>query len=225
MARALDDPRYTRVKHDPAPLKLKKQLAMFDCVNCNKCISVCPNNANLVLAIAPGSYSVGRLTQSAAGWAYAADEPIEFRKPWQIGNFVDACNECGNCEVICPENRSPCLIKPRFFGSLAAWKAEPKRDGYALVQEDEALIMHGRIEGEEVRLEHRPGAKLRYVGEGFDLRLDLDDPLASAEGRAERVVDLRRLRVMELLRIAVTDAEASNYVKTALQMAESCATS
>ncbi|SDG76503.1 glutamate synthase [Propionivibrio dicarboxylicus] len=225
VVRALDDPRYTRAKHDPAPLKLKKQLAMFDCVNCNKCISVCPNNANLVLAIEPGTYSTGRLVPSAAGWSVETTDPIEFRKPWQIGNFIDACNECGNCEVICPENRSPCLIKPRFFGSLAAWQAAPTRDGYALVRDGETLTMFARVEGKELRLEHTPGAKLRYVGEGFDIRVDLDDPLGSVEGQADAAVDLRQLRLMELLRLAVIDAEASNYVKTALEMAESCATS
>lgn len=229
VAGVLEDPRYTLAKQDPPPLKLKKQLAMFDCVNCNKCISVCPNNANLVLTIEAGTYPVWSLTQTASGWDGQASDPLEFRKPWQIGNFVDACNECGNCEVICPENRSPCLIKPRFFGSLALWQETPKRDGYVLVRDGKTLTMHGRVDGEEVRiersLEQGAGSQLRYVGAGFDVRLDPDDPLASVEGRADGPVDLRRLVLMDLLLGAVLDDSASNYVKTSVQLSESCAIS
>lgn len=219
----LDDPRYSLAKHEPPPLKLKRKLAFFDCVNCNKCISVCPNNANLVLAIEPGTYPAERLVPGANGWTCEESEPLEFRKAWQIGNFVDACNECGNCEVVCPEIGSPCLIKPRFFGSVAAWQADPQRDGFALARVGDTLAMHGRFDGEEVRLERTPGGKVHYAGQGFDIRVDLDDPLNSIEGRAEGAVDLRRLRLMEMLRIAVTDTQASNYVKTALQLADETA--
>ncbi len=215
VGRLLEDARYSREKHEPPPLKLKKKLAFFDCVNCNKCISVCPNDANLAFVIAPGEYPTERLTPSAGGWTREASEPLIFNKPWQIGNFVDACNECGNCEVICPENDSPCLVKPRFFGSVEAWR-DDKRDGFALAMRGQTLSMHGRLDGEEVLLEKAPGAKIRYAGAGFDIWLDLDDPSNSIEGRADGPVDLRRLRMMDLIQAAVTDAEASNFVKTAL---------
>ncbi len=224
----LEDQRYSLARHEPPPLKLKKKLAFFDCVNCNKCISVCPNNANLVLVIEPGTYPTERLVPTSNGWASEASAPLEFRKPWQIGNFVDACNECGNCEVICPEIGNPCLVKPRFFGSVAAWQEAPKRDGFAFALTGDTLTMHGRFDGDEVRLERTPGSKVRYAGQGFDIRVDLDNPLTSVEGRAEGAVDLRSLRMMEMLRIAVTDPQASNFVKTALLLAEetsSCAKS
>ena len=216
----LEDQRYSLAKQEPPPLKLKRKLALFDCVNCNKCISVCPNNANIVLVIEPGTYPTERLVPTAEGWASEESVPLEFGKPWQIGNFVDACNECGNCEVICPELGNPCLVKPRFFGSVAAWREEPKRDGFALALAGDTLSMHGRFDGEEVLLEKISGGKVRYAGRGFDIRVDLDDPLKSVEGRAEGAVDLRRLRMMEMLRIAVTDAQASNFVKTALLLSE-----
>ena len=220
VGQVLEDQRYSLVKQEPPPLKLKKKLALFDCVNCNKCISVCPNNANLVLVINPGTYPTERLIPTADGWSCEESEPLEFRKPWQIGNFVDACNECGNCEVICPEIGNPCLIKPRFFGSVAAWQEEPKRSGFAFALEGDTLTMYGRFDGEEVLLERSPGSKIRYAGQGFDIRVDLGDPLISVEGRAEGAVDLRRLRMMEMLRIAMTDTQASNYVKSALLLAE-----
>ena len=156
------------------------------------------------------------MTPTGGGWTCEASEPLVFNKPWQIGNFVDACNECGNCEVICPENDSPCLIKPRFFGSLDAWREEPKRDGFAFVRKGETLTMHGRFDGQEVLLERTSASKVRYAGKGFDIRVDLDAPSASVEGRADGTVDLRRLRMMDLIRAAVTDEEASNFVKSLL---------
>jgi hypothetical protein len=121
--------------------------------------------------------------------------------------------------VFCPEDGGPYLAKPRFFGSAAAWKETPGRDGFAFALDGDTLTMHGRFDGEEVRLEQTPGKKLRYAGKGFDIRLDLDDPLGSVEGQADAAVDLRRLRIMDMIRIAVADPQAHNYISTGLLLA------
>jgi hypothetical protein len=79
--------------------------------------------------------------------------------------------------------------------------------------------MHARFEGEEVVLETTPGNKQRYAGKGFDIRLDLADPLGSVEGRADAGVDLRRMRMMDMIRIAVANPRANNFISTGLLLA------
>ncbi len=100
-------------------------------------------------------------------------------------------------------------------GSLA-WSVP---DDITVTQDGDTLTVHGRFDGEEVRLERTPGSKLRYAGKGFDIRLDLDDPLGSVEGQADGAVDLRWLRSMDLIRMAVADPQANNFISTGLLLA------
>jgi putative selenate reductase len=97
---------------------------------CNKCIPVCPNNANFALPIP----SVPQLPLAEAH---------------QIANFADFCNDCGNCDVICPEDGGPYQLKPRLFVNRERWLADAPRD--AILVEPDAIT--GRFSGEEVRLE------------------------------------------------------------------------
>ena len=46
------NPRY-RPRSLRAPRKIGRRLALFDCVNCDKCLPVCPNDANFVYEIEP----------------------------------------------------------------------------------------------------------------------------------------------------------------------------
>jgi len=216
----LQNPRYARTGHAPPPRKIGKHLALFDCtIACNKCLPVCPNDANFAYVIPPGSYPVERLVPTPDGWRSEPAGALVFERHRQLGNFADACNECGNCDVFCPEDGGPYLAKARFFGSTAAWKETPDRDGFAFAFDGDTLTMHGRFEGEEVLLASTPGKKLRYAGKGFDIRLDLEDPLGSVEGQAQATVDLRRLRIMDLVRTAVTHPQANNFISTGLLLA------
>jgi putative selenate reductase len=77
--------------------------------------------------------------------------------------------------------------------------------------------MHGRFNGRAVSVETN-GGKVRYRGDGFDLRLDPADPGASAEGAAAGPVDLAPLRIMELLRSAVSDPDTINFVNAGIKL-------
>jgi putative selenate reductase len=218
--RLLENPRYSRTEHAAPPRKIGNRLALFDCtIACNKCLPVCPNDANFPYVIPPGTYPVERLVPTPGGWRSESAGALVFERHRQLGNFADACNECGNCDVFCPEDGGPYLAKSRFFGSAAGWKETPDRDGFAFALNGDTLTMHGRFDGEEVLLERTPGKKLRYAGKGFDIRLDLDDPVGSVEGQANAAVDLRRLRTMEMIRIAVTSPQANNFISTGLLLA------
>ena len=211
--------RYGRAQNATPPEKVGSALALFDCLSCNKCIPVCPNDANFTFVIAKQQLPLQRLLPSAGGWRSEPAGVLTIDRPWQIGNFADACNECGNCDVFCPEDGGPHLVKPRFFSSVASWAATPQRDGFAFDKTAGALRMHGRFDGQEVVVEQSNTGKLRYCGEGFDIRLDLVDPLATVEGEASGPVELKWLHTMELIRVGVTGADAVNFVSTGLQLA------
>jgi hypothetical protein len=77
----------------------------------------------------------------------------------QIGNFQDFCNECGNCDVFCPEDLGPYIEKPRFFGSREAFDALPERDGFLVHRDgplDHGLLRH-RGRRYEVQVDRRAG--------------------------------------------------------------------
>jgi putative selenate reductase len=213
--RMLADPRYSAARNATPPKKLGTRLTLFDCMTCDKCIPVCPNDANFVLAIPPARVTMERLVRNGAGWATEPTGTIVLDKPWQIGVFADACNECGNCDVFCPEDGAPYLSKPLFFGSIAAWADAPERDGFAFEPIGEGLRLHGRLNGRAVTVE-RNGDRLRYCGEGFDLQLNLADPAGTAKGRSDGPVDLTPLRILEIIRTAITAPDAVNFVSTAI---------
>ncbi len=184
------------------------------------CRSV-PTTPTSISSFRPAAIRWNAWCQQQAVGAAKPPADLVFEKHRQIGNFADACNECGNCDVFCPEDGGPQFAKPRFFGSVAAWKAAPDRDGFAFAVHGDTLSMHGRFGGQEVLFEQTPGGKSRYAGTGFDIRLDLADPLGSVEGHADAPVDLRWLRMMDLIRIAVAAPAAHNFISAGLLLAQS----
>ncbi len=209
----LSNPRYGAAATNTPPKKMGTRLSLFDCMTCDKCIPVCPNDANFVLAIPKGRLPIERLVKNGVSWTLETVGEIAHDKPWQIGVFADACNECGNCDVFCPEDGAPYLSKPLFFGSVAAWAETPDRDGFAFERVGETLRLYGRFNGRAVSMEAIGGLRY-YRGEGFDLRLDPRNPAGTADGTCEGPVDLAPLRIMELIRIAATAPDAVNFVST-----------
>jgi len=127
--RLVSDPRYQAASHRKVPRKIGRMLRLFDCLTCDKCIPVCPNDANFTFAMAS-----------------TPDVPVAESR--QIGNFADFCNDCGNCDTFCPEDGGPFKLKPRFFVSRERWLADAPRD--AILVESGAIT--GRFDGVEVRV-------------------------------------------------------------------------
>ncbi len=214
--RVLSDRRYTAAENATPPKKIGSTLVLFDCLTCDKCIPVCPNDANFSFVIPMGETPVERLTRTERGWTADIIGSVRITKPRQIGAFADACNECGHCDVLCPEDGGPYLTKPLFFGGLAAFEAAPHRDGFVIEAGEHGPVMHGRFSGETVRVE-RAGERVRYVGAGFDLTLDPDDVGGNVSGgAADGPVDLTRLRIMLPILDAVAAPGAVNYVSASL---------
>src|SRR5208337_143669 len=48
VAGATADPRYSWERNRGVPRKIGSKLWLYDCINCDKCVPVCPNDANFV---------------------------------------------------------------------------------------------------------------------------------------------------------------------------------
>lgn len=216
--RVMRDERYSAAANAIVPKKIGRRLVLFDCFTCEKCVPVCPNDANFSFAIPQGQYPVEHLRPAASGFVVEPAGTIAITKPRQFGTFADACNECGNCDVLCPEDGGPYLVKPLFFGSLESFLAAPQRDGFMIDRIAGGMRVHARLNGRTVLMEAGDGdERLRYNGDGFDLRLDLADPARTAQGHADGPVDLTPLRIMDHLLKAVTASKAVNFVSAALE--------
>lgn len=149
-AAVASDPRYSAAKNARPPRKIDSSLALFDCLNCNKCIPVCPNAAIFGLEVELR----GLLTH-------------------QIAILADACNDCGNCDVFCPELGGPNLTKPRFHLTLKGYRSEPGRTGLHLAGPRDA-----------------PHFVARLATPKRDLELEGDLRTPSPEGPAAEMVAL-----------------------------------
>ncbi|MCA9654137.1 MAG: glutamate synthase [Myxococcales bacterium] len=211
--RVTADPRYRLAANAKPPKKVGSSLVLLDCLSCDKCLPVCPNDANFTFVLPQGQVPVLKLRPGAAGFVAEAGEPLTVAKKHQIANFADFCNECGNCDVFCPEDGGPYLIKPRFFGSRRDWEAFADHDGFYVERSGPARTVLGRFGGQafEARID---GARASFVGAGFALELDPVDPAGSVTGKAEGEVDLTYFHLMDMISAAVLEA-ADNYVSAA----------
>jgi putative selenate reductase len=216
--RALADRRYGAAENATPPNRVESALVLFDCLTCDKCIPICPNDANFSFVIPPGVLPIERLTPNGEGWSVETSGTLCIAKAHQIGAFADACNECGHCDVLCPEDGGPYLAKPLFFGSAESWAASPHRDGFVLEKGRNGLAMRGRFKGRAVAME-RDGGLIRYRGDGFDVVFDPNDVASTAKGVADGPVELTPLRIMNAILEGITAPRAINYVRAGLEYA------
>jgi Pyruvate/2-oxoacid:ferredoxin oxidoreductase delta subunit len=147
-AKVVADPRYSAAKNSGSPRRVKSTLALFDCLSCDKCIAVCPNDANFAIST-PKIDPIPLLDWVVTGDGSLRSEPsgeFSLRETVQIANFADACNECGNCDIFCPEWGGPYKLKPRFFSSPGSYATAHHQDGF--------VVTPGRIVGRIDGVEH-----------------------------------------------------------------------
>jgi putative selenate reductase len=157
-ARAAADPRYRAERNAGQPRKIGRRLVLFDCISCDKCVPVCPNDANFVYETRPQRAEYPLYAVRGGALAVEATGVFAVVQEHQIANFQDFCNECGNCDTFCPEDGGPYIEKPRFFGSLDAFAARKDRDGFYCRREGDHDVVWGRIGGREYHLELHRGA-------------------------------------------------------------------
>jgi putative selenate reductase len=94
---------FGRAATTPRLREVDRDLETWDCVSCNLCVTVCPNDAMLHLASPQG---------------------LGFEEKWQYFCLAEWCNDCGNCTPFCPEFGDPSRVKPRLFLDREAFEAD-----------------------------------------------------------------------------------------------------
>ncbi len=209
--RVMADERYTRAQNARPPRKIGRRLQLFDCISCDKCVPVCPNDANFAFRAPPLDVPVVRLRLEDGRWRAREQGRLAIREPRQFATFADFCNDCGNCDVFCPEDGGPYLVKPRFYGTAAAWARDRGRDGFSVARGEGGTTVLGRFGGREYRLE-TDGLEVRYSGDGFAVAFEASDPAGTVSGEASVEVDLTFFHVMNVLQAALLSDDEVNWV-------------
>ena len=90
-----------------APRKVGTRLELLDCLTCDKCIPVCPNNANFGLDVPVGGTETEIIRWTSGRIERSQGEGLTVQKRHQIGTVADVCNSCGQCDPWCPEEGGP----------------------------------------------------------------------------------------------------------------------
>jgi putative selenate reductase len=154
---ATENPRYKWENNKGVPRKIGSKLWLYDCINCDKCVPVCPNVANFV-------YETTAVDITYDNFEFAPEGPpqripggvFKVAKAHQLANYADACNDCGNCDVFCPEDGGPYIEKPRFFGSLETYKKHAGRNGFYIDFAGDQTTIYGTIAGASYQLSLNP---------------------------------------------------------------------
>ncbi len=216
------DARYKAANNRGIPRRIQSHLTTFDCITCDKCIPVCPNDANF-------SYHTGqtRITyrdvevRANGSIVPVGDEKLfALEQSEQIANFADYCNYCGNCDTFCPEYDGPYLKKPNFFGSRRAFEAAAPRDGFLLEQRGRSLTLIARMDGRLQRLAEEDSQGAYRYDDGVvevTIRPERSVILTSApEPFAAHTIDMGRFHALVALLRGITDATRVHAVNTPL---------
>jgi putative selenate reductase len=183
--RTTADARYHQEKNKAVPRKIGSKLWLYDCINCDKCIPVCPNDANFAYELEPLDVECSLFFIGESGVERRPGRAIKIGKTHQIGNFADFCNECGNCDVFCPEEGGPYIEKPRFFGTLEAMRLHSTHDGCHFEHTPDRDLVYGRFKSQEYLLTvDRNKQRARFSDGRVELEFD------SATGQCQGAVAL-----------------------------------
>ena len=145
---ATEDPRYAWASNKGVPRKIGSKLWLYDCINCDKCVPDCPNDANFVYDTTPVAVAYQNFKLLKGGGVEAiAGGIFQVAKAHQLANYADACNDCGNCDVFCPEDGGPQVEKPRFFGSWESYRRYAGQNGFFIEYDAGSRTIHGTIAG------------------------------------------------------------------------------
>jgi putative selenate reductase len=219
VAETTANPRYRWERNQGVPRKIGSKLWLYDCINCDKCVPVCPNDANFVYEAPAEAIPYNNFELLAEGVRRVPGGVFQLAKAHQLANYADACNDCGNCDVFCPEDGGPFVEKPRFFGSLETYRKYAGRNGFYLDQA--AQRIYGTAAGDSYTLTLDPLAdRACFETETAVLEIRLSDnqalswkpkPGAAPSG----VIDMLPYLKLKLLAESVGDPRRVHFANVA----------
>ena len=219
---AATDPRYHRDKNGTIPKRIGSHLVVFDCITCDKCIPVCPNDANFTYPLAQQDFAYRDIIVSPDGSTSFADDTqhMKIERSMQIANFGDYCNECGNCDTFCPEYGGPFIKKPTFFSRLDEFKLRRDHDGFFAQRSNTHDTIQGRIEGNEylLRIDRISGESCFIDGE-VEAHFDWSHAPTRAHllsNPAQHTVSMKIYHTMHLLLEGIFDTSRLNPINAIL---------
>ena len=217
---ATTNPRYAWERNRGVPRKVGTRLWLYDCLTCDKCVPVCPNDANFFYEAPLATIEYDNFELHPDGPHAIAGGILRVVKAHQFANYADACNECGNCDVFCPEEGGPFAEKPRFFGSLETFHRDAGLNGFYLDHEKHAI--HGVIAGDAYVLTlaaARDRARLEQNDADIEIRLSDNRPLRwslkTAAAGYIPVMDTLAYLKLKLLFESVSDPRHANFANAA----------
>ncbi len=199
-----DNQRYYQQHNCKVPKKVASELRTFDCLNCGKCIPVCPNNAIFIYETPKEKINYVDLAVNADGKMIKGDEQRQFvvEENMQIAIYADFCNQCGNCDTFCPELGGPHLQKPNFFGTRESFSVKRDIDGYYFEKENTGTYtLHGRLSNQTYQLTIS-GVDEIFTSEQISIHFRDGEPHRIADhnsGGGEQRVDLEAYHTMRVL--------------------------
>jgi putative selenate reductase len=216
------NPRYSWERNKSVPRKIGSKLWLYDCINCDKCVPVCPNDANFVYETSAAEipYNNFELTPGESPRPVPGGV-FKVAKAHQLANYADACNDCGNCDVFCPEDGGPYIEKPRFFGSLETYRKYAGRNGFYLAFEHNRTTIYGTIAGTSYTLSVSLPAGRAWFDDGLaeiEIRLS-DDEVVSWKPKPEtaatrRIFNMLPYLQLKLLVAAIRDSRHVHFANT-----------
>ena len=208
-ADATADPRYSQEQNRGVPRKIGSKLWMYDCINCDKCIPVCPNDANFAYETAPVTIEYDNFVLQPGSLRRIPGGVLRVMKAHQLANYADACNECGNCDIFCPEEGGPFAVKPRFFSTLESYRTAGA-EGFFL-DWNGGPALHGTFAGQAYSLVLEDGrARFIQPGASVEIRLSDDEPLSWQVGK-EFLLDMLPYLKLKLLVLSISDPRRVHF--------------
>jgi putative selenate reductase len=216
------DPRYLGEKNKAVPRKIGSKLWLYDCISCDKCVPVCPNDANFVYESEAAEITYTNYELLPGGEARPIPGGVfKIAKAHQFANYADACNDCGNCDVFCPEDGGPQIEKPRFFGSLESYEKYAGRNGFFLAFEGATRTLHGTIAGKAYKLAcDADHDRAQFHDNAAEVEIRISDYVMLAwslkpGADAPHVLDLLPYLQLKFLLDAVSNPHHVNYANVA----------
>ncbi len=225
-AEAMADPRYRWERNHGTPRKIGSRLWLYDCITCDKCVPACPNDANFIYEAPAGTIEYDNFDLLPGTIRRMPGGVLRIFKAHQLANFADACNRCGNCDVLCPEEGGPQEQKPRFFSSLEAYRKNSGDNGFYIDWETATpgreLTIYGTLAGERYVLTVYAKADRAWFEtqtEEIEIRLGDAQPISwtpkSGAGGAPRRLDMLPYFKLKILLESVGGARHVHFANVA----------